>query len=230
MRKVLSITIAALLGTLGTGMAQAELSGNLGATSNYLWRGLTQSDDKAAISGGLDYAHDSGLYAGTWASTIEGGYELDGYVGFGGELGALGYDLSYTYYGYPSGGWGDDDELDFGEITAVFSYDVVSAGVAYGAHTQDNAKAFDGSLYYFADLAFELKEGLVLGFHLGLFDGDTDEFTAAFGDDSYVDYNVSLTKTTTLGDISFLASKTDAKADGADDLEVAISWSYGFDL
>ena len=49
MRKVLSITIAALLGTLGTGVAQAEVSGNLGATSNYLWRGVTHSADMAAI-------------------------------------------------------------------------------------------------------------------------------------------------------------------------------------
>ncbi len=230
MRKVLSITIAALLGTLGAGIAQAEVSGNLGATSNYLWRGVTQSADKAAISGGLDYAHDSGLYVGTWTSTVDGGYELDGYFGFGGELGALGYDLCYIYYGYPSGAWGTQDELDFGEARAVLSYDVLSAGVAYGTNAQDNAKAFDGSLYYFTDLAFELKEGLGLGFHLGMFDGDTAAFTSTFGDDSYIDYNVSLTKTTTLGDVTLLASKTDAKAEGMDDLEVAISWSYGFDL
>ena len=227
MRKALSVSMVALLAGAMAGTAQAEFSGNLGATSNYLWRGVTQTDDNAAISGGLDYAHESGFYVGTWTSNIDGGYELDGYFGFGGSAGDVGYDLSYTYYAYPSGGWGTDDELDFGEIKGTLSYSVATVGIAYGSNAQDNAKAYDGSLYYFGDLAFELKEGLTLGFHLGLFDGDTVEFKDTFGDDSYVDYSISLTKTTSLGDVSFLLSDTDMDDD---DPQVAISWSTGFDL
>lgn len=239
MRKVLSITIAALLGTLGAGIAQAEVSGNFGATSNYLWRGVTQSGGKAAVSGGLDYASDVGFYAGAWVSTVDFDttteidgevvpavddttYEADLYFGFGGEIGDFGYDLNYAYYGYPDG-----EDIDFGELKGTLSYSVLSAGVAYGTNAQDNAKAFDGSLYYFADLAFELKKDLTLGFHVGMFDGDTPEFETVFGDDSYVDYNVNLTKTTTIGDVSFMVSDTDIDED---DPRVAISWKTTFDL
>lgn len=46
-------------------------SANIGAVSNYIWRGVTQTDDGAAIQGGLDVAHESGFYAGTWASNID---------------------------------------------------------------------------------------------------------------------------------------------------------------
>ena len=55
-------------------VAQAELSANVAAVSNYFWRGVSQTDDKAAVQGGIDYSHESGLYAGTWASNIDFGY------------------------------------------------------------------------------------------------------------------------------------------------------------
>lgn len=227
MRKALATTIAALIGGLTIASAQAAFSGNLGATSNYIWRGVTQTADEVGFSGGLDYAHDSGFYVGTWASNVVDGYELDGYVGFGGSIGDFGYDLNYTYFAYPAGGWGVDEDLDFGEAKATLSYSVLSAGVAYGTNAQDEAKAYDGSLYYFGELAFELKEGLTLGFHVGLFDGDTAAFATTFGDDSYVNYNASLTKTFALGDATFMISDTDRDED---DPLVIVSWSTGFDL
>jgi hypothetical protein len=55
-----------------------SFSANIGAVSNYIWRGVTQTGDQAAIQGGVDVAHESGFYAGTWASNIdwdEGGSE-----------------------------------------------------------------------------------------------------------------------------------------------------------
>lgn len=49
--------------------AQAEVTANIAASSNYYWRGITQTDDGAAVSGGLDYSNESGFYAGTWSLT-----------------------------------------------------------------------------------------------------------------------------------------------------------------
>ena len=46
------------------------LTGNVGFFSQYIFRGLTQTDREPALQGGFDYAHSSGLYAGTWASNI----------------------------------------------------------------------------------------------------------------------------------------------------------------
>ncbi len=83
----------------------AEVSMNIGATSNYIWRGVSQTDDAAAISGGLDWSGATGLYAGTWVSNVDFGpdtspYELDLYGGYAGEVGDFGYDVGLIYYTY----------------------------------------------------------------------------------------------------------------------------------
>jgi hypothetical protein len=64
---------AASLVSMSTAMAQDpwSFSANIGAVSNYMWRGVTQTGDQAAIQGGLDVSHESGFYAGTWASNID---------------------------------------------------------------------------------------------------------------------------------------------------------------
>lgn len=48
----------------------SPLSGNVGLVSQYVFRGLSQTNGKAALQGGLDYAHPSGFYVGTWLSNI----------------------------------------------------------------------------------------------------------------------------------------------------------------
>ncbi|MEJ2317669.1 MAG: TorF family putative porin [Gammaproteobacteria bacterium] len=107
--------------------AHAELSANIGVTSDYLWRGVTQSGHEAAVSGGVDYAHDSGFYAGIWTSTLGGdNQELDGYLGFAGEYNDLGYDVGYIYYGYLNA-----DDWDFSEIYGSLSWMWLSCGINY---------------------------------------------------------------------------------------------------
>ena len=65
----------------------AELSANVSVTNNYIWRGLTQTTNDAAVQGGIDYADESGFYAGTWVSNVNYGaddvysYEHDLYFG-----------------------------------------------------------------------------------------------------------------------------------------------------
>ena len=64
-----------------------EWSANAAMTNNYIWRGLTQTENEAAIQGGIDYSHESGFYAGTWVSNVNYGpsdvysYEHDMYAG-----------------------------------------------------------------------------------------------------------------------------------------------------
>jgi uncharacterized protein (TIGR02001 family) len=48
-----------------------SFSANIGAVSNYIWRGVTQTGDQAAVQGGIDVAHASGFYAGTWISNVD---------------------------------------------------------------------------------------------------------------------------------------------------------------
>ncbi len=102
-----------------------NVTGNIGLFSQYIFRGLTQTDREPALQGGFDYAHSSGFYAGTWASNISflkenastpfagagtgtmgtyhrgGSLEWDFYGGYKGTLGDFGYDIGALYYYYP---------------------------------------------------------------------------------------------------------------------------------
>lgn len=69
--------------------AQAQLTGNLGLTSDYRFRGVSQTQNAPAVQGGIDYAHKSGFYVGNWNSSVSSelysngaGVESDLYAGF----------------------------------------------------------------------------------------------------------------------------------------------------
>ena len=99
----------------------AEFESNVALSSDYIWRGMTQTAEEPAISGGFDIAGESGLYFGTWASNVEFGdgaaLELDWYAGYANELdNGFSYDIGYLAYTYPG-----EDSLDFEEIIGYLS-------------------------------------------------------------------------------------------------------------
>ena len=93
-----------LLITLISLPSYAAVSANVSFASDYIWRGMTQSDGPA-ISGGFDYEADGGFYAGIWGSNVNfndgAGSELDYYFGYGFEAGSIGVDVGYIAYDYP---------------------------------------------------------------------------------------------------------------------------------
>lgn len=207
-----------------SGSAAAEFSANIGATSNYVWRGVTQTDDAAAISGGIDYAHDSGLYAGTWASNVDFDddttAEVDFYGGFSNELaGGLGYDVGVVYYGYP----GANDDLNFSEIYGTLSYGPVSGGIAYTYYKEDD-DADEGDLYYHLGASFDVAPTWSVGGTVGYYDFD--------GGDSYTHGQVDVTKSAgDFGDFTLSVSLADDDGDlGIDgDALVFVSWAKSFE-
>lgn len=103
------------------GLAQAQdapkLSYNVGVASDYIFRGVSQTDNKAQISGGVDLAAGH-FYAGTWASNVDFGdktdAELDLYAGFKPNVGKVALDLGVIRYGYinaPKGAGYDNYEI-----------------------------------------------------------------------------------------------------------------------
>ena len=86
------------------------LSFNVGAVTDYRYRGISQTRKKPALQGGADFSHKSGFYLGTWLSTIkwikDGGgdapIEWDIYGGYKGTAGPIGYDVGLLRYQYPS--------------------------------------------------------------------------------------------------------------------------------
>jgi len=198
--------------------ANGELSANVGATSNYLWRGLEQTNGKAAVSGGIDYASDSGFYVGTWASNADWAdgmtYELDFYGGFGGDINeSVSYDVGFIYYAYPDETSGD---ADFSEVYANFSFGGLTLGVAVLADGE-GADAGD-TIYASADYGFSLANEAEVALHIGSYSGDW------LAEDS-IDYGVSISK----NGFTFGASQTDLDG-AAGDLKVYVSYSVDIGL
>ena len=217
----LALAIGALV---VSGSAIAEISANIGATSNYVWRGVTQTDDAAAISGGLDYAHDSGFYLGTWASNVDFDddtddttAEVDFYGGFSNEVSGLGYDLGIIYYAYPGG-----DDLNFTEIYGSLSFGPATAGVAYTIDVEDD-DAEDGHIYYYVSAGTEVAPTWSIGATIGYYDfEESDEYTHG---------QIDVTKSAgDFGDFTLSVSVADDDDDlGIDgDPLVFVSWGKTF--
>lgn len=219
--------------------AYAGATANIGVTSNYMWRGLSQTGDEAAISGGIDYAHDSGVYVGTWTSSLgssngfgnSGQYELDLYGGYTTEISDVKLDVGYIQYMYPIG----EGEADFGEVYGKVTFGPVTGTIAYTANKENDA-VDTGDLYYGLSAGFEVSEGLTLGGTIGHYDLADD----AAEDGSYNHVQIALTKATgDFGDFTFAVDKNDlddagkavwAADNDIDDARVSVSWKKVFDL
>jgi uncharacterized protein (TIGR02001 family) len=185
--------------------AFAGATGNVGAFSEYLFRGIEQSGG-AAVQGGLDYASDIGLYAGTWVSNTggaaaSGGTEWDLYGGYAVKAGPVGLDFGAIYYYYPEDqeDLGGNEGFDYPEIYAKASIGVFALQVYYtnqylgdATETAADAAGMDTDfLYVNALLNFPISKDLTLGLQVGSSTGEGAE--VAWGDE-YLDYSVSLTK------------------------------------
>ena len=133
MNKILKFGIVAILTSFGS-LQAAEFEGNIALSSEYMWRGMTQSDGEAAVSGGFDISGESGAYFGVWGSNVEYGddatMELDYYFGYAGETeSGLSYDIGYLLYDFPGADY-DAEEIYLGLGYSYF-------GVTYYAGQDD---------------------------------------------------------------------------------------------
>src|SRR5210317_1622226 len=109
------VTLAAALmaGTmLATPALAVTIKGNVGATTDYVWRGDTQSDGDASISGGIDVDLGGGFAVGVWTASLGGDqnnvppedsadYETDIYGSYSFDVGSIGMEVGYISYKYP---------------------------------------------------------------------------------------------------------------------------------
>lgn len=111
---LMAIAVPALgMGTHASAEESADsphsVTANMALVSDYRFRGISQTYEDPAIQGGIDYAHSSGLYLGTWASNVSGnqylggnGMEWDLYGGYKKAFSDVTLDLGLLYYYYPS--------------------------------------------------------------------------------------------------------------------------------
>lgn len=105
--------------------AFAQWSGNVALTSEYVWRGSSQTQENPALQAGVKYAHASGLYASLWGSNVRyrpdngANTEFDLALGWSGKLAAQwALDLYLLRYQYP----GADSPLNWNELNASLTW------------------------------------------------------------------------------------------------------------
>jgi uncharacterized protein (TIGR02001 family) len=218
--KVYLISAAAVTAVLGVTVTNANdsgiaYSGNVTLTTNYIYRGITQSDDGPAVQGGFD-AEKGIFYAGTWASSVDFGddttMEVDFYAGMRPEIGESVLDLGFIYYAYP-----DSPELATGSQNFFEAYAGIERTIgavdasAKVSYSPDFYGETDSSLYLEGNLSLLLTDSFSASAHYGV-----SEFDNTLLNDNYSDYNVGVTKSTQGFDIDVRYFDTTGRV-GADD-------------
>ena len=184
-----------------------EVSGNAAITSEYRFRGVDLSGGDIAVQGGIDVAHESGIYIGAWGSSLDedtvgfGHTELDIYAGWSGNLtSGLSADVGVIYYLFPNAPAiaGDTDYVEFtGSLSTTLGPAEATLGVAY-APEQDSLGGTD-NFYIYTDLGVGIPSTpITVNGHVGYTDGfltftnDSKAWDWSVGADWAVTENVTL--------------------------------------
>lgn len=208
--------------------AHAEQSFSLGAelSSNYLWRGVSQSNDQVALSLSADFEHDNGLFASGWLSNVDFGdessasYELDLTLGYFFELSEnISSDISYNYYAFPDETNGN---IDLGEVIANLY--IGDFTLTYGTLVNAGSIAFSDSRndtwqYLAANYHVEPKADWSVDFDIGVFSGDSIK---DWYDDDYMHYQVHISHKS----LGFTISDTNIEGD---ELMMVVSYQFDFE-
>jgi uncharacterized protein (TIGR02001 family) len=191
-----------------------EVTFNAAVTSDYRYRGVSQSRLDPALQGGADYVNNvKGLYVGTWLSTIkwtkdaggDGHVEWDIYGGKRGEIApGITYDVGGLYYFYPSNG------LPTSANTFEL-YGQVGYGPGYIKYSHATTNLFGtpdskNSGYLDVGANVDIATGLVLNLHVG------HQRVNNNGALSYSDYKVGVTKDFGICSVALAVIKADTGA------------------
>ncbi|MBE9563369.1 MAG: hypothetical protein IMF12_10970 [Proteobacteria bacterium] len=199
-------------------------SANIALTSDYVYRGKTQTDENIALQGGFDIFHESGFYIGTWASNVNfleddsvlpedrANLEVDVYVGLSGSItGELNYDMKVGQYMYP--GANSDLEYDLTEFNLTLTYamsQVTEVGLVYD-YSPDFG-GLDNAHHYLFSMNHSMSNGLGIGAYVAQQNIDESE--------DYLYYGIALAFPVANLDASINYSNTDldnASDSGADE-------------
>ena len=225
---------------------------NVGLFSQYIFRGLTQTNNKPALQGGFDVSHKSGLYIGGWSSNVSwlrdngssslyntgGSLEIDLYGGFKTELGktGLGIDLGALQYYYPGAHVNTNPKANTTELYGALSYGWLQAKLS-GVVSKDAwgfGKKYGNPGYtrngdetgaYYAELNANIPladTGITALLHIGRQEFKDARYQAGGPDASYTDWKVGLTKGFD-GGLNVGAFYTDTNISTAN---AAANWTY----
>lgn len=225
--KTLLLTSALVAVPAAASALEYEVTRNIGVTSDYVWRGVSQSDNDYSLFGGADLT--SGMfYAGVWAGQVDFGgdanAEIDFYAGVKPSLGPVTLDLGVLYYAYPQ-----ETNLNLVEVKAAAGLDLGGGFSVTGTTFYSPEVGEDGPSSFYAELAaaydIPVDAGpfdLSLAASVGNFDYE-DTF------DNYVNYRVAVSGATETG-WTVVGAYTDTDLDnvGTADGRFSISLTKGF--
>lgn len=187
------------------------VSANVGFTTDYIFRGISQTSHNPAVQGGIDYSHASGLYAGAWGSNVswiaDSGavatgsvtMELDTYFGFrNGFAEDFTYDVGFIRYNYlgnytPAAGFA---KADTDEVYGAIGYKWLTAKYSYGLGKFLTIPGAAGTSYFEVNASVPVADtGITFAAHVGkqTYKG-TAAATNAAGSLTYTDYKLGVSK------------------------------------
>jgi len=220
------------------------ITGNLAIVSDYRFRGITQTFEKPAIQGGIDYSHSSGFYLGNWNSNVssgagfpDGNLEMDFYGGYKATFGDFGLDVGAIYYYYPGsegrnlGIGADSGSVTNKEIYIGGTWKFLSAKYFYSVDDYfslrgvngtpaSTGKSTKGSSYFDFGATYDLGDGWGINGHVGLLNLEN----VKNGD--YTDWKIGVTKE--ISGWVFSAAYIDTNADGSCKKAATSSQPYCF--
>lgn len=230
---------------------EGSLSGNVGFTSKYIFRGAIE--DQNAMQGGIDYSHPGGYYAGYWTSTLNygnsgGAVENDIYAGFSGELdNGISYDIGGLAYLYtnedvamPSSDTNAGESSDAGDIYVNLSKGPFSLGAALAV--EDATWTNSGDIYYSASYSTDLSYGFGFSTKVGYYSYDGDNQNLSGDDSGLSDVVVALNhpigdsgadmhlKYVHIGEDRNDGNSLNRDGGATDDQQIVVGATYNFDI
>lgn len=209
---------------VSAGDSPHEFSANVALSTDYRFRGISQTSEDPALSGGFDYSYTPmGFYAGVWASNLDfnvpdpdpADLEIDFYGGFAGEFpNGIGWDIGGLYYAYPGSDTGPGvADYDYFEVYGSLSYDFGNFDVAGGLnYSPDYFFESDDAVYLYGDVGVPLPVwGLSLAGHVG---HQWIDDNAQFGTPDYLDWIIGLSRD--IGPFTFDISYVDTDLSDSD--------------
>lgn len=188
--------VAMVVGTImSAGASAVEVDATVGVTSDYVFRGISQKDEHAALQGSVDITSESGWYAGAWASEVAEGSEVDLYLGYKdkfmtSDTREWAYKVGVTSYQYSDSAYYDYEELNL-SLSTDFVGATVGVDFNYAPDFTDGDYGVELDMY---DAALKYsREAYGLEWH-GLY-GRTEIKSDTAGYDSDYDYwNIGVSK------------------------------------
>lgn len=231
-----AVVLAAAFGAMSSAMA-VEVAANANITTDYKFRGVSQTNRGTAFQGGFDADFGNGFYLGNWNSNVNfagtgpnvssgsAGLETDLYGGYASSYNGINYDVGGLYYYYNKVEYGST-KLNTFELYGKLAYQNAYAKVSYAASQNyfgfssaagNGTPDLRGSIYYDLGYSYPVTDKFSLSAHYGhtAYDKDISNVASGVGTTkSYDDY--SLTGAYTAGKYTFSLAYVDTNGKAED--------------